>query len=94
MRSIFAAGLMLVATFVTGCAGDPASSQAAACESGLKVAYKELEAAKANGFDGSVEVTKAASLLGAAKIQSEFGKYPNCIDKVHRARVFIARAGK
>jgi len=48
--------------------------------------------AKAKGFDGTVEYTKAASLLGAAKIQFEFGKYPNCIDKVQRARAYIAKS--
>jgi len=28
----------------------------------------------------------------AAKIQFEFGKYPNCIDKVQRARGYIAKS--
>jgi len=64
------------------------------CENGLNVAYKELDMAKANGFDATVEYSKAASLLGAAKIQSEFGKYPNCIDKVQRARAYIVKSRK
>jgi len=94
MRSLVVAGLTLLAVFMAGCAGDPGSSQAAQCDEGLRVAYKELDYAKANGFDGTVEVTKAASLLGAAKIQQEFGKYPNCINKVHRARAYLANARK
>jgi len=94
MRSLVVAGLTLLAAFTAGCAGDPNSSQAAQCDDGLRVAYKELDYAKANGFDGTVEVTKAASLLGAAKIQQEFGKYPNCIDKVHRARAYLAQSRK
>jgi hypothetical protein len=94
MRSLVVAGLTLIAAFTAGCAGDPASSQAMQCENGLKEAYRELDTAKANGLDGTVEVTKAASLLGAAKIQSEFGKYPNCINKVHRARAYLANARK
>ena len=74
---------------LTACAGNPNSSIALQCERGLKTAYQELDLAKAKGFDGTVEYTKAAALLGAAKIQKEFGKYPNCIDKVRRAREYI-----
>ena len=94
MRPFVVAGLTLLAAFLAGCAGDPNSSQAAQCEEGLRVAYKELDYAKANGFDGTVEVTKAAGLLGAAKVQEEFGKYPNCIEKVNRARAYLAKARK
>ena len=72
-----------------GCATHPNSPQALKCENGLKIANQELDFAKAKGFSGTVEFTKAASLLGAASIQKEFGKYPNCIDKVERARAFI-----
>jgi hypothetical protein len=90
MRFLFVSVLALLA----GCAGDPGSSLATQCENGLRVAYGELDRAKADGLGGAVEITKAASLLGAAKIQSEFGKYPNCIDKVHRARAYIAKARK
>lgn len=79
----------LFTLLMVGCASNPSSSLGMQCENGLKTAYKELDFAKANGFDGTVEYTKAASLLGAAKIQQQFGKYPNCIDKVERARVFI-----
>ena len=75
-----------------GCAGDPGSSQARQCENGIGIAYKELDFAKAKGLDGTVEYSKAAGLLTAAKVQFEFGKYPNCIDKVDRARAFIGRS--
>ncbi|WP_321325906.1 hypothetical protein [Thiomicrorhabdus sp.] len=74
---------------VAGCAGNPNSSLAKQCSDGLNIAYQELDYAKTKGFSGTVEYTKAASLLGAAKIQKEFGKYPNCIDKVERARAYI-----
>ena len=84
--------LLLVVT--AGCAGDPSSSQATQCENGLSVAYKELDRAEADGLGGAVEITKATSLLGAAKIQSEFGKYPNCIEKVQRAREYIVKSRK
>lgn len=66
----------------------------AACEEGLKAAYRELDLAKAKGLGGTWQITKAATLLSGAKVQSEFGKYPNCVDKVRRARAFIARSRK
>ena len=86
-------GLLIACLVVlAGCAGDPFSSQARQCENGLEAAYNELDFAKAKGFDGTVEYSKASSLLGAAKIQYEFGKYPNCIDKVKRARAYIRKS--
>lgn len=86
--------LILFAFIVTisGCAGNPMSSLAQQCDAGLIAAHKELDYAKTKGFSGTVDYTKAASLLGAAKIQSEFGKYPNCIDKVNRARAYIKKS--
>ncbi|MGW8183645.1 MAG: hypothetical protein ACWGMT_06780 [Burkholderiales bacterium] len=92
MRALIATSLTVVILVSAGCAGDPNSSLARQCDSGLSVAYQELDFARAKGFGGTVEYSKAASLLGAAKIQSEFGKYPNCIDKVRRARAYIAKS--
>jgi hypothetical protein len=92
MRSLIVTVLNLFLAVTAGCAGNPNSSLAMQCEHGLEVAYKELDLAKTKGFDGTVEYSKAAGLLGAAKIQSEFGKYPNCIDKVQRARAYIAKS--
>jgi len=94
MRSITVAGLTLLLAMTTACAGSPTSSLATQCENGLKVAYRELDFAKAKGFGGTVEYSKAAGLLTAAKVQQEFGKYPNCIDKVQRARAYIAKSRK
>ncbi len=62
---------------------------AASCDKGLDVAYKELNFANANGFGGSWEYTKAASLLGTANVQSGFGAYEGCISKVKTARAYI-----
>jgi len=79
---------------LAGCAGDPLSSAADRCRQGLDTAYKELQQADAEGFSAAKEYTKAMALLSAAKVQEEFGKYPNCIDKVNRARQYIRRARK
>lgn len=83
----------LISSIAVACAGNPHSALAEQCSNGLSTAYDELSAAEANGFSGAVEWTKAASLLTAAKVQYEFEKYPNCIDKVNRARAYILRAG-
>lgn len=58
------------------------------------MAYEQLDFAKAKGFSGTVDWTKGASLLSAASIQQEFGKYPNCVDKVRRARYYIEQSQK
>ena len=92
MRIATVTVLVLFLAAAAGCAGNPTSSQAAQCESGLKAAYKELDFAKASGFSGTVEYSKAVGLLTAAKVQQEFGKYPNCIDKVRRARAYIFKS--
>jgi hypothetical protein len=92
MRTVIVTLLILFLGAPAGCAGNPTSSPAAQCASGLKVAYRELDFANAHGFGGTVEYTKAAGLLTAAKIQQEFGKYPNCIDKVQRARAYIVKS--
>lgn len=92
MRLLVAALMTCSLSVVAGCAGNPNSSLARQCENGLSVAYKELDFARAQGFGGTVEYSKAAGLLTAAKVQFEFGKYPNCIEKVGRARAFIARS--
>jgi len=94
MRRLVAAVMICSLFVVAGCAGNPNSSLARQCENGLSVAYKELDFAKAKGFGGTVDYSKAASLLTAAKVQLEFGKYPNCIDKVDRARAYIAKSQK
>ena len=89
--------LVLIVTLLgllVGCAGKPAGDSARMCLDGLAIADRELEAANARGFGDSMDYTRAVSLIGAARVQSEFGKYPNCIDKVERARYYISQIGK
>jgi hypothetical protein len=86
------ASLVLVPSLIAACSGNPDGAMSHQCSNGLDAAYAELTAAEAQGFGGTVDWTKAASLLTAAKVQYEFEKYPNCIDKVGRARVYIKRA--
>lgn len=83
---------MGVAVVIFGCSPDASQTLAAKCARGLAVAGEELNDAKVKGFDGTVAWTKAASLLAAAKVQQQFDKYPNCVEKVARARAFLRRS--
>ncbi len=62
------------------------------CAITLDIANKELEQARVKGLAGSVAFVEASGLLVGAKVQQEFGKYPNCVDKAKRARFHIKRA--
>lgn len=86
------AGLLSLGLLLGACSGKASQAQINACKNGLSQAYSEFEQAKADGFGGAVAMTKAGSLLSAAKIQQQFEKYPNCIDKVNRARHYIRQA--
>lgn len=59
------------------------------CENGLDAGYRELNQAKSDGFGGAVKWTKAATLLGTAKVQQQFEEYQNCALKVHKARQYL-----
>ena len=97
-KHIFITGIL--ATALTGCASaptntaDPDYKLSRQCDKGLDVAYEELSFSKSNGFGGSWEYTKAASLLSAASVQSNFGGYEGCIEKVDSARVYIKESQK
>lgn len=80
--------------FVVACSGRVGGDIAQQCSQGLDAASAELEKAKADGFGEAVQVTKAASLLTAAAVQKQFEKYPNCVDKVRRARAYLADVRK
>ena len=56
------------------------------CRSGLRSANATLSTAKADGLAASAHWAKAASLLGAARVQKEFGEYQNCVIKVREAQ--------
>ncbi len=84
--------LVLGSFLMIACSGTSNSRIARQCSNDIDVAYRELDLASSKGFSGTVAWTKAASLLSAAKIQYEFEKYPNCIDKVRRARSYIEQS--
>ena len=85
--------LVLLCT-LNACAGKVAGRDQ--CASLISSAWKELDFAKAEGFDGTVSYTTAMSLVTAAKTQQLMERFPSCIDKAKRARFYIAesRAGR
>lgn len=75
---------------LAGCSSEPVMpGERAACANGLDAAYDDLNFAKAHGFGGTVDYTKAVALLSAAKIQQQFDEYDNCVTKVNQARRYI-----
>jgi len=89
LRAIAAVILTLGLSACAGEAGDRGLGPS--CASGLSAASKELKAAKVAGFGSTLEWTKAASLISAAKVQEQFGEYQNCVQKTRDARRFISR---
>jgi hypothetical protein len=92
MKLAATAGVLSLGLLLAACSGRAPPGQAAACKNGISQAYAEFEKAKVDGFGDAAAMTKAGSLLSAAKIQEQFEKYPNCIDKVERARYYISQA--
>ena len=77
---------------ISGCAATHSPELASQCARGLDSVSAEYEAADNVGLSGSASLIKAAALIAAPKIQQQFDKYPNCINKVQRARVYIRQA--
>lgn len=94
-RFVRAAGVLGVAVSVllVGCAGQPQQGRAdLACKNGIATAYDELSFARSQGFSGSVAWSKAASLLGSAKVLEQIENYSQCIDNVDKARFYIRQS--
>ncbi len=85
---------VVAAILAAGCASHPESDVGRQCADGLAQADAEFNQAQAKGPGDSITLIKASALLNAARVQKEFGKYPNCVKKVERARAYIAEAAK
>ena len=55
--------VILTMFFIAGCQTNPSSASARQCLSGLTTAKQELNYAKTQGFSGTVEYTKATTLI-------------------------------
>lgn len=95
MKIFLLSSALFVAVLSSGCASThPNPDAAKQCEEGIAAADAEFNQAQAEGFGAALEMMKASALINAARVQKEFGKYPNCVDKVERARAYIADAKK
>lgn len=84
--------VLVACTTLAACSTRISGDLAQECSQGLSQAEAEMQRAKADGLGDAVSLSKAAALITAAAIQKQFEKYPNCIDKVQRARAYIADA--
>ena len=94
MQTFRMLALVTVLMSLSACAGR--MNGRVQCDNLVDSAWKELDLAKAQGLDGTVSYTKAASLIAAARGQQVIERFPSCINKAKRARVYIAqsRAGR
>ncbi|AOE50591.1 hypothetical protein KS2013_1882 [Kangiella sediminilitoris] len=86
--------LSAIALLLASCAGARKGSSAAQCRQAIDTAYKELSFAKSEGFAGTVNYTKAASLLTAAKTNQTFESYDACVENSEKARYYIRESRK
>lgn len=79
---------------LAACSGRIATPAGQECAEGLRAANQELEDAKVKGFGGSIQWIKAAGLLTDASVHQQLERFPSCVDKVRRARIYIKEAQK
>jgi len=64
------------------------------CGDLVDAAWQELDAAKVEGFAGTVSYAKASGLLARAKANQAVEDFADCVDTAQRARFFIAESRK
>jgi hypothetical protein len=93
MRRRIATGALALLV-LAGCGQDRGDiGRGPECAANLDAGYRELNRAEADGLSGTVKWGKAASLLGAAKIQQQFEEYGNCSIKAQEARRYLREMG-
>lgn len=78
--------------FLSACSTTHSPKLVAGCAQALDKATKEYATAESIGFRDATKMSKASSLIAAAKVQQQADKYPNCINKVQRASAYIRQA--
>jgi hypothetical protein len=84
----------VMALLLASCAGARKGYSAEQCRQAVDTAYEELSFAKSEGFAGTVNYTKAASLLTAAKTNQTFESYDACVENAEKARYYISESKK
>ena len=90
MRPVLRPFWLLLALVAAACSREPGEAALGPdCAENLAIAEQELQAARTEGFGESVALTRAASLIGAARVQQGFSEYENCVLKAREARVYL-----
>jgi len=85
----------MLAALLGACSGKIATPKGQECSEALRLAEKEYDEASNNeSLKGSLELIKAANLMTQASFQKQLEKFPGCIDKARRARIYIEEARK
>lgn len=95
MRPQKIAHILMVACLTLVIAGCAAKTQyRSACANETRIAWQELDIAKADGFAGTVSYAKAFSLLTAARTMQTVENFDNCYRHAKDARFYIRESRK
>lgn len=81
---------IIVTTFMTGCNSTPEKTinvSANACEKGLGEVSRQIKLPEHSV--SQVNISRANSLLLAARVQHQFAEYSGCLDKIQRAKDYL-----
>jgi len=79
---------LLAASGLSGCNTMKTNDVASACEQGIERLNLRLSAQSHNVHQ--TNLSRANSLLIAAKVQQQFAEYPGCLKKVKRAQDYLS----
>ncbi len=79
---------LLITSGLSGCNTLQTNNIASACEQGIEGLDQRLNARTHTVHQ--TNLSRANSLLIAAKIQHQFAEYPGCVEKVNRAQDYLS----
>ncbi len=79
---------LLITSGLSGCNTLQTNNIASACEQGIEGLDQRLNA-RTHAVH-QTNLSRANSLLIAAKIQHQFAEYPGCVEKVNRAQDYLS----
>ncbi|MCK5721097.1 MAG: hypothetical protein KAI84_01045, partial [Gammaproteobacteria bacterium] len=79
---------LLITSGLSGCNTLQTNNIASACEQGIEGLDQRLNA-RTHAVH-QTNLSRANSLLIAAKVQRQFAEYPGCVEKVNRAQDYLS----
>lgn len=81
---------LIAASSLSSCTTSPTlDNVASACERGIKSLNQRLSSRSLNSVH-QTNLSRANSLLVAARVQHQFAEYPGCLNKLKRAQDYIS----